>query len=140
VLSVAVAAAAAANNYGTGFDEGVQQQKKRSAVAFLNLGALAHTRNLLLYHLLPPCCCSCHLSRPTPPSSRPKLDGYARLPLLHPPRLASAVARRALESDPLALFFICSGAWDSALRFKRASAEEHHNHYTRRSRFPVNRL
>ncbi len=54
------------------------------------------------------------------------------------PRLASAVARRVRESEPLV--FICSGACASALRFKRASAAELHYHYTWRSRFPVNRL
>jgi hypothetical protein len=53
------------------------------------------------------------------------------------PRLASAVARRARESEPLV--FICSGACASALCFKRASAAEHHNYTRRCSLFPVNR-
>ena len=42
------------------------------------------------------------------------------------PRLASAVARHARESEPLV--FIWSGACASALRFKRASAAEHPKH------------
>ncbi len=59
-------------------------------------------------------------------------------------RLASAVARRARESDPLDFAFICSGACASSLRFKRAFAEEHHNihdaTFPRRLLFPENRL
>jgi hypothetical protein len=54
-------------------------------------------------------------------------------PPLHPPpspRLASAFSRRARESEPLV--FIWSGACASALRFKCASAAEHHNNHTRR--------
>jgi hypothetical protein len=36
--------------------------------------------------------------------------------------------------------FICSGACSSALRFRRASAAEHHHNYPRRSLFALNRL
>ena len=65
-------------------------------------------------------------------------------------RLASVVASRARESEPLALLcfallrffnFICSGACASALRFTRAFAAEHHN-YPQSHTFsflPVNR-
>ena len=50
-----------------------------------------------------------------------------------------AVARRARKSGRLVFAFICSGACASALRFKRAFAEEHQD-YTWCLLFPVNRL
>ncbi len=45
------------------------------------------------------------------------------------------------ETEPRVFAFICSGACANALRFKRASAAEHHNYYTWRCfLFFVNRL
>jgi hypothetical protein len=40
----------------------------------------------------------------------PNLDAYARLLLLHPPRPASAVARRARENDPLLFLLLFAAA------------------------------
>jgi hypothetical protein len=69
-------------------DLGNERNKPTISCCFLNLGAIVTARNLLLLHLLPPCCCCCHCFLPAPPSSRPKLDGYARLPALPPPPLS----------------------------------------------------
>ncbi len=68
-------------------------------------------------------------------------SGHLPCPPAPPPslRLTSVIARRANECE-FVFAFICSGACASALRFKRAFAEEHHQDYPWCSLFLVNRL